>query len=489
MEDICFLPAHVLRERFCRREISAKEIVTVFLERIKQVEPKVRAFLTLCEEEALSQAERLDQALARGEEMGPLAGVPVALKDNLCLSGFPTTCASKILANFYPPYDATVVRRLREAGAIIVGKTNLDEFAMGSSTENSAFHPTTNPWDLSRVPGGSSGGSAAAVAAGEVPVALGSDTGGSIRQPAAFCGVVGLKPTYGRVSRYGLVAFASSLDQIGPITRCVEDCALVLQVIAGHDPRDATSIPGEIPDYRSSLASDLKGMRIGIPSEYLGEGVAPEIGAVVGEVAAKLTDLGAQVDYTSLPHTRYALPAYYLVATAEASSNLARYDGVRYGLRVPAEEAKDSMALTRKEGFGPEVKRRIMLGTYALSAGYYEAYYLKALKVRTLIKRDFDKAFAHFDCLLTPTTPTPAFRMGEKLADPLAMYFSDICTLAVNLAGLPAISVPAGKVGHLPVGVQFIAPPLREDKLFQVAYALEQVVGFPSWRPPLEVIA
>ncbi|MGO0122539.1 Asp-tRNA(Asn)/Glu-tRNA(Gln) amidotransferase subunit GatA [Desulfothermobacter acidiphilus] len=488
-EELAFTPASELHQRFLRGEISAREIVDAYLERIKQVEPRVKAFLSLCEDRARRQAEELDRSRSAKEPLGPLAGIPVAIKDNLCVKNHPATCASKILANFYPPYDATVVRRLEEAGAIIIGKTNLDEFAMGSSTENSAFHPTANPWDLSRVPGGSSGGSAAAVAAGEVPVALGSDTGGSIRQPAAFCGVVGLKPTYGRVSRYGLIAFASSLDQIGPFGRTVEDCARLLQAIAGPDPQDSTSIPEKVPDYCGGFTGEIKGMRIGVPREYLGEGIAPEVRETVQAMAHRLAEQGAQVEETSLPYTRYALPAYYLVATAEASSNLARYDGVRYGLRVKAKEAKDAMAWTRKEGFGTEVKRRIMLGTYALSAGYYEAYYLKALKVRTLIKRDFDQAFARFDCLLTPTTPTPAFRQGEKLKDPLAMYFTDICTLAVNMAGLPAITVPAGRIEGLPVGVQFIAPPLMEERLFRVAWVVEQIVGFPSWRPPLEVRA
>ncbi|MGQ9531293.1 MAG: Asp-tRNA(Asn)/Glu-tRNA(Gln) amidotransferase subunit GatA [Desulfotomaculales bacterium] len=476
--DLCLLPAHRLHAMLVRREIGAVELLQAVLRRIDEVEDRVRAYITVTREEALEQAREADRMLARGEVPSPLVGIPVALKDNLCTAGVRTTCASKILYNFVPPYDATVVRRLRDAGAVLVGKTNMDEFAMGSSTENSGFFPTRNPWDLERVPGGSSGGSAAAVAAGEAVMALGSDTGGSIRQPAAFCGVVGLKPTYGAVSRYGLVAFASSLDQIGPITRDVTDCALLLQVIAGHDPLDTTSARFEVPDYTSFLKDGLRGFRVGVPREYVGEGIDPGVREVLMRVVGLLEEMGAAVEETTLPHTPYALPCYYLIAPAEASSNLARYDGVRYGYRSrDAEDVVDMFMKTRSEGFGPEVKRRIMLGTYALSAGYYDAYYLKALKVRTLIKGDFDQAFEHFDVLLSPTSPTCAFRLGEKTADPLQMYLSDICTLAVNLAGIPAISIPGGLADGLPVGIQFIGKPFAEGTLLRVAYCVECRAG------------
>ena len=483
--DLCFLPAYELGRLLRERKISAVELTGAIFSRLDAVEDKVKAYLLVLREEALEQARVVDAALAAGEKLPPLAGIPLAVKDNICIRGVETTCASRILKGFIPPYDATVIERLREQRVVFTGKTNMDEFAMGSSTENSGFYPSANPWDLARVPGGSSGGSAAAVAAGEAVLALGSDTGGSIRQPAAFCGVVGLKPTYGLVSRYGLVAFASSLDQIGPIARNVRDCALLLGALAGHDRRDSTSVPQEVPDYTGFLVPEIKGFRIGVPREYTGEGIAPEVRAVFERVVDVLTGLGAVVAETSLPHTRYALPAYYLIAPAEASSNLARYDGVRYGLRVPAEDVVTMYKKTRSRGFGAEVKRRVMLGTYALSAGYYEAYYLKALKVRTLIRRDFDAAFEKFDLLLSPTAPTPAFRIGEKVADPLAMYLSDICTLAVNLAGVPAISVPGGFAGHLPVGVQFIGPPFAEGRLLRAAYALEQETGFTAKRPAL----
>ncbi|MDI6631227.1 MAG: Asp-tRNA(Asn)/Glu-tRNA(Gln) amidotransferase subunit GatA [Bacillota bacterium] len=483
--DLCFLPAHELGRLLREKKVSAVELAGAVYSRIDAVESRVKAYLLTLKEEALNQARAVDAALASGEELLPLAGIPLAVKDNICLRGVETTCASKILKGFIPPYDATVIERLKEQRVVFTGKTNMDEFAMGSSTENSGFYPTANPWDLERVPGGSSGGSAAAVAAGEAVLALGSDTGGSIRQPASFCGVVGLKPTYGLVSRYGLVAFASSLDQIGPITRDVRDCALLLNAIAGHDPRDSTSAPQEVPDYTEFLVPDVRGFRIGIPREYVGEGIAPEVRAVLNRVVELLEGMGAEVEETSLPHVRYSLPAYYLIAPAEASSNLARYDGVRYGLRVPAEDVVTMYKRTRSQGFGAEVKRRIMLGTYALSAGYYDAYYLKALKVRTLIRRDFDEAFKRFDLILSPTAPTPAFKIGEKVADPLAMYLSDIFTLAVNLAGVPAISVPGGFAGHLPVGVQFIGPPFAEGQLFRAAYALEQEAGLAAKRPAL----
>ncbi|MEW6183497.1 MAG: Asp-tRNA(Asn)/Glu-tRNA(Gln) amidotransferase subunit GatA [Bacillota bacterium] len=480
-----YRPAHELGRLLRERKISAVELAETVFKRIDAVDERVRAYLLLQREEALSRARAVDGALAAGEVLPPLAGIPVALKDNLCTRGVETTCASRILKGFVPPYDATVVESLEKQGAVFTGKTNMDEFAMGSSTENSGYFPTANPWDLERVPGGSSGGSAAAVAAGEAVLALGSDTGGSIRQPAAFCGVVGLKPTYGLVSRYGLVAFASSLDQIGPFSRDVRDCALLLNAVAGHDPKDSTSVPREVPDYTESLVTDIKGFRVGVPREYTGEGIAPEVRDVFNGVIEVLTRLGATVEETSLPHTKYALPTYYLIAPAEASSNLARYDGVEYGLRVPAEDVVAMYKKTRSQGFGAEVKRRIMLGTYALSAGYYDAYYLKALKVRALIKRDFDAAFERFDVLLSPTTPTPAFKIGEKVADPLSMYLSDICTLAVNLAGLPGLSIPGGFAGSLPVGVQLIGPPFGEERLLRAAYAFEQETGFTAKRPGL----
>lgn len=484
--ELCYLTAHELHRLLHKREVSAEEICRAFLSRIEAVEDKIRAFVTVTADLALEQARAVDRKIAAGEEIPPLAGIPVAVKDNICTRGVRTTCSSRILYNFIPPYDATVVQKLKAAGTVFLGKTNMDEFAMGSSTENSGFFPTANPWDLERVPGGSSGGSAAAVAAGEAAAALGSDTGGSIRQPAALCGVVGLKPTYGAVSRYGLVAFASSLDQIGPLTRDVRDAALMLNAICGHDPLDSTSAPYDHPDYTSFLVDDIKGLRIGVPREYMGEGIEPPVREVITRAVELLSSLGAEVEETSLPHTRYALPTYYLIAPAEASSNLARYDGVRYGYR--AEDARDVVDMfmkTRSRGFGPEVKRRIMLGTYALSAGYYDAYYLKALKVRTLIKQDFDRAFEKFDVLLAPTSPSPAFKRGEKVDDPLQMYMSDICTLAVNLAGVPGVSVPAGFVDGLPVGLQLIGRPFGEGMLLRVAYAFEQHTEYHRRRPPL----
>lgn len=458
------------------------------MERIEEVDDSVKAYVTLTKEKALQQADKVDKSLASGETLGPLAGIPMGFKDNICTKGIKTTCSSKILENFVPPYNATVVERLEEAGAICLGKLNMDEFAMGSSNENSAFFPTRNPWDLDRVPGGSSGGAVAAVAADEAIYTLGSDTGGSIRQPASFCGVVGLKPTYGLVSRFGLVAFASSLDQIGPITKDVTDCALVLQAIAGHDPYDSTSANLPVPDYRQALVPDIKGLRLGIPREYFGEGLDAEVKEAVNQAISKLEELGACCEEVSLPHTEYALPAYYLIAPAEASSNLARYDGVKYGYRT--EEAKDTVSMymkTRREGFGPEVKRRIMLGTYALSSGYYDAYYLKALKVRTLIKRDFDRAFEKYDALIAPTSPTVAFKIGEKANDPLAMYLSDICTIPVNMAGLPAISIPCGFSQGLPVGLQIIGKPFDEVTILRVAYTFEQNTDYHRAKPALEV--
>ncbi|MEO9223572.1 MAG: Asp-tRNA(Asn)/Glu-tRNA(Gln) amidotransferase subunit GatA, partial [Acidimicrobiales bacterium] len=436
-------------------------------------------------------ADAIDTTVAAGEDPGPLAGVPIALKDNLCTRGIPTTCSSRILDGWRPPYDATVVQRLAAAGAIVIGKANLDEFAMGSSTENSAFGPTRNPLDTSRVPGGSSGGSAAAVAAGFAPLALGSDTGGSIRQPAALCGVVGVKPTYGAVSRYGLIAFASSLDQIGPFATSVADAAALLEVIAGHDPLDSTSIPERLPSLTEVLDRGVDGLRVGVISEFFDLGIAPDVAAGTRAAADALAAAGAKVDDVSVPSTVYGLSAYYLVAPAEASSNLARFDGMRYGLRVPAATAEETMIATRTQGFGAEVKRRIMLGTYALSAGYYDAYYGKAQRVRTLIVRDFAKAYERFDVLLAPTSPTTAFELGAKTADPLTMYLNDVCTIPSNLSGEPAMSVPFG-VGAdgLPVGVQVLAPALGEPVMFQVAAALEAAAppveggrAAPTWGP------
>lgn len=482
------LTAHELHDALVTKQASSVEIVQAFAKRIEQVEGDVKAYNCLTTENALTEASKVDAKISRGETLGPLEGIPMAIKDNMCTKGVATTCSSKILKSFVPPYDATVVERLADAGAIMLGKLNMDEFAMGSSTENSAFYQTRNPWDLERVPGGSSGGAVASVAADEAVFSLGSDTGGSIRQPAAFCGVVGLKPTYGYVSRYGLIAFASSLDQIGPLSKDVTDCAQVMNVIAGHDDKDSTSAPVEKPDFTKYLVNDIKGMRIGIPKEYFGEGIEPAVAQVIKDAIAKLEELGAVVEECSMPHTEYAMPTYYLIAPAECSSNLARYDGVRYGYRAPeSSDVVSMMKKTRSEGFGPEVKRRIMLGTYALSSGYYDAYYLKALKVRTLIKQDFDRAFEKYDILLSPTSPTPAFKFGEKSANPLAMYLSDICTVPVNLAGIPAISVPCGFVGGLPVGLHLMGKAFDEGTLMRVAYTFEQNTDHHKVKPKLGV--
>lgn len=486
MNRLCDLTAHELHELLAAGQVSAEEVARDHLERQEAVEPEVRAFVTVTADRLLAGARAADEARRAGRALHPLAGIPMAVKDNMTTAGVPTTCSSRILARFVPPYTATAVRRLEEAGACLAGKTNLDEFAMGSSCENSAFFPTRNPWDTERVPGGSSGGSAAAVAAGEAVFALGSDTGGSIRQPAAFCGVVGMKPTYGRVSRYGLVAFASSLDQIGPFTRDVTDCALVLNAICGHDPLDSTSAPEAAPDFTESLVADVRGLSVGVPREYFGAGIDAEVKGAVTAALDLLAELGAEVGECSLPHTEYALATYYLIAPAEASSNLARYDGVRYGHRAAG--AGDFVTMykkTRQEGFGPEVRRRIMLGTYALSAGYYDAYYLKALKVRTLIRRDFEQAFERHDVLLTPTAPTVAFRAGEKTGDPLSMYMSDVCTIPANLAGLPALSLPCGFHGGLPVGLQLIGRPFDEGTLLRTAFTFEQHTDVHKRRPPL----
>jgi aspartyl-tRNA(Asn)/glutamyl-tRNA(Gln) amidotransferase subunit A len=455
-------------------EVSAKEVLEAHLASVEAREPTVNAFNAVLADEARAAAEAVDRAVAAGDDPGPLAGVPVALKDNLCTRGLPTTCSSRILEGWRPPYDATVVARVARAGAVALGKTNLDEFAMGSSTENSAFGPTRNPRDPERVPGGSSGGSAAAVAAGFAPISLGSDTGGSIRQPAALCGVVGVKPTYGLVSRYGLVAFASSLDQIGPFSATVADSALLLEAIAGHDPLDSTSIAQPAPSLVDVLDRGVEGLRIGLVTELMGDGIDPDVAARVRQAADALTAAGAEVGEATVPAASYGLSAYYLIAPAEASSNLARYDGVRYGMRVDAPTTGEMNEATRTAGFGPEVKRRIMLGTYALSAGYYDAYYGKALKVRTLIVRDFDAAYEQFDLLLSPTSPTTAFRFGDKTADPLSMYLNDVCTIPSNLAGHPAMSVPFGPGDDgMPVGVQLLAPALGEATMFRAAAVLE----------------
>jgi aspartyl-tRNA(Asn)/glutamyl-tRNA(Gln) amidotransferase subunit A len=478
-----------LHKQLLAREVSATDLVKNVFSRIDSVESTIRAYITETRETALNQAAAVDEKLARGESLAPLAGIPGALKDNICLKGTKTTCASKMLANFVPPYDATVAAKLLATDAVIVGKANLDEFAMGSSTENSSFFVTRNPWDVNTVPGGSSGGSAAAVAAGEAIWALGSDTGGSIRQPAAYCGLVGLKPTYGLVSRYGLVAFASSLDQIGPITRDVTDCALVLNAIAGYDAKDSTSINAAVPDYTAALAGGVKGLTIGLPREYFGPGMDSSVRQAVETAVKQLESAGARVKEVSMPNTEYALSTYYLIATAEASSNLARFDGVSYGFRGEGNDIVSMYKNSRTQGFGDEVLRRIMLGTYALSSGYYDAYYMKALKVRTLIKQDFDRAFADVDILATPTTPRTAFRIGEKIDDPFTMYLEDVCTVPINLAGVPALSLPCGLNGGLPIGLQLIGRPLGEETLLRAAYAYEQISDFRNKLAPLGGVA
>jgi aspartyl-tRNA(Asn)/glutamyl-tRNA(Gln) amidotransferase subunit A len=487
--DLWRLSAREIRAGILRGDFSAREAALSCLARIEETEPRVKAFLKVTRDLALAAADETDRRIASGEPPRALEGVPLAIKDNMCLVGAPTTCASRILEGWRPPYTATAVARALEAGAVPLGKTNLDEFAMGSSTENSGFGPTRNPWDPSRAPGGSSGGSAAAVAAGEAPLALGSDTGGSIRQPASLCGVVGMKPTYGRVSRYGLVAFASSLDQIGPIARDVADAALLADAVSGHDPRDSTSSRRAAPALSAAAESaSVEGLRVGVVGEYFSEGIAPKVEKVVREAVGLLAAEGAAVEDVSLPHTEYAVAAYYVIATAEASSNLARYDGVHYGPRTGrADGIVPLYSRTREEGFGPEVKRRIMLGTYALSAGYYDAYYLRALKVRSRIRRDFEDAFGRADCLCCPTSPTVAFPLGERTADPLAMYLSDIYTISANLAGLPAISIPcgAGEEG-LPVGLQIMAPAFEEERMIRVARAYELAAGASRREPQMD---
>ena len=472
--------------RLHQGELTAEELTLAALARIAATEPALHSFVTLTEDAALAAARAADAQLRAGTAPSPLTGIPIAVKDVIATAGIPTTAGSKILAGFVPAYDATVAARLKAAGAVIVGKANCDEFAMGSSNENSAYGPARNPWDLGRVPGGSSGGSATAVAAGQAHASLGTDTGGSIRLPAAFCGVVGMKPTYGRVSRYGVIAYASSLDQVGPLARDVTDCALLLQAIAGHDRRDSTSVDRAVPDYAAALATGARGLRVGIPREYFVEGMQAEVEQAVRAAVETVRGLGAAVCDVTLPHTAYAVGAYYIVATAEASSNLARYDGIRYGRRVNEDGGLiDMYRRTRAAGFGAEVKRRIMLGTYTLSAGYYDAYYLKAQKVRTLIRRDFERVFAEADVIVTPVSPTTAFRLGEKTADPLEMYLSDIFTISVNLAGLPAISLPCGfdRAG-MPIGLQIIGPPFGEEAVLRAARAYEEATEWHRRRPP-----
>jgi aspartyl-tRNA(Asn)/glutamyl-tRNA(Gln) amidotransferase subunit A len=480
------LTIHELHELLAKREVTSAEVVTAFLKRIETLDPRVRAYLSVHADQALEAASACDAEPGK-LNLSPLAGIPLAIKDVICTTGSRTTCGSRMLENFVPPYDATVVARLRQAGAIFIGKTNMDEFAMGSSTENSAFGPTYNPWDLECVPGGSSGGSAAATAADLCAGSLGTDTGGSIRQPASFCGVVGIKPTYGRVSRFGLVAFASSLDQIGPITKDVEDAALLLQVLAGYDNRDSTSVDQPVPDYRALLKEPIKGLKLGIPREYFVEGMHPEVRSAVERAITTCAGMGAEIIEVSFPHTEYGVAAYYIIAPAEASSNLARYDGVKYGLRIP--ETRDLLNMycqSRSGGFGPEVKRRIMLGTYVLSAGYYEAYYRKASQVRNLIRQDFLDAFRRCDALFTPVAPMPAFRIGEKVDDPLQMYLSDVCTLPGSLAGVPGISVPCGFSSQgLPIGLQILGPHFKEDLILRIAYQFEQATDFHRAKPAL----
>ena len=476
-KELYQLTIHEALDSLRRDDFSSVDLTRSVLERVEAAEGDVKAYLTLTAERALAQAEAADARRAAGGD-APLLGVPLAIKDVLSTKGVETTCGSKILQGYIPPFTATAVARLEAAGMVMIGKTNTDEFAMGSSTENSAYFTTHNPWDLERAPGGSSGGSAAAVAAGEALGALGSDTGGSVRQPAAFCGVVGLKPSYGRISRYGLVAYGSSLDQIGPITRTVADAALLLQVMAGPDPRDSTCLPELPPDYASSLDGDVRGLRVGVPSEYFGEGIQPEVEKGVRAAIDQLAALGAEIVEVSLPTTDKAVPVYYLVATAEASANLSRYDGVRFGFSAGADDMFENFRQTRGQGFGPEVKRRIMLGTYALSAGYYDAYYVKAQQVRTMIKQDFERVFEQVDVIAAPVTPTTAFRIGEKIDDPLAMYLTDVFTLSLNLAGICGISIPCGfDDGGLPIGLQLIGPHLGEEAILRTAYAYEQTAG------------
>ena len=484
--DLTRLTVHELCEKLQNKEITIEEITKSYVERIKEKEPEVESFVTVCEEQALEQAKMIQEKVEKGEITSPLAGIPIGIKDNMCTKGVKTTCSSKMLENFIAPYNATVVEKLEAEGIINLGKLNMDEFAMGASTEYSYFKKTKNPWNLNTVPGGSSGGSAAAVAADLVPWALGSDTGGSIRQPAAFCGVVGLKPTYGLVSRYGLVAFASSLDQIGPITKDVQDAAMLLNILAGHDEKDTTSQEREKEDYTKALVKDVSNMKIGVPKEFFGDGLNPEVRAKLEETIQTYKDLGAEVEEFSLDIATYSLATYYIIACAEASSNLGRFDGIRYGYRTQNYSSlKDIYKNSRSEGFGEEVKRRIILGTYVLSSGYYDAYYKKAQQVRTLVRNEFAKAFAKYDVILTPTSPTVAFEIGTRSNNPLEMYLADICTVSVNIAGLPGISIPCGvDSNNMPIGVQLIGNYFEESKLLQAAYTLEQTIQFRDHHRP-----
>lgn len=480
MNDIYRCTAHELQVLLQRREITSEEIVDSLLSRIANVDKEINAYISVMNEAALKRAREIDKRRTNGEKLGPLAGIPIAVKDNMCTNGVTTTAGSKMLSNFIPPYNAYVVERIIDAGMIIIGKTNMDEFAMGSSTETSYFGPTKNPWDLSKVPGGTSGGSAAAVASDEAIIALGSDTGGSIRQPASFCGVVGLKPTYGRVSRYGLISYVSSFDQIGILSKDVMDCAVMLRVIAGYDERDSTSVPMPVADYIKSLQDEVRGLKVGVPVEYLGQGIEPEVRVAVEQAARMLMDGGVICEEVSLPTTEYVIPTYYIIATSEASANLARYDGVKYGFRSIAKDSMwEILETTRGEGFGSEVRRRIILGAFALSAGYYDAYYLKAQKVRTLIRNDYEKVFSKCDALLMPVSPIPPFNLGEKLDDPLKMYLADVCTVTANLAGVPGINVPFRLDSNgLPIGLQLQGPPFSEEVLFRLATAIERQSGF-----------
>lgn len=486
MSIIGATPVELLK-RLDRGDLKSAEVTAAYLDVIAAKDSKIDSFLHVDRDSALAQARAIDEKRARGERVGKLGGLPVAVKDVICAKGEPATCGSRMLEKFVPPYDAHVITRLREADAVLIGRTNMDEFAMGSSTENSAFKTTKNPWDKSRTPGGSSGGSAAAVAAGMAPLALGSDTGGSIRQPAGFCGVVGMKPTYGRVSRFGLVAYASSLDQIGPFANDVAGAALLLEAISGHDTRDSTSVATAVPEYSLTVEEPLAGLKIGIAKEHFVSGLDPEVEQAIRQALDVYRSLGAEIREISLPHSKYAVAVYYIVAPSEASSNLARYDGVHYGHRAEKfENMIDMYSASRAEGFGPEVKRRIMLGTYALSAGYYDAYYLKALKVRRLIRNDFDEAFQSVDVIASPVAPTPAFKIGELMDDPLAMYLSDIYTISANLAGLPGISIPAGfSQSRLPIGLQLLAPPFEEERLLRTARMFERETDWHKQRPPV----
>jgi aspartyl-tRNA(Asn)/glutamyl-tRNA(Gln) amidotransferase subunit A len=475
-----------LRQKLSSGEVSSREATEACLQRVKSVDDKIRAFISYDPEDALKQADMADNLLASGQRL-PLLGIPVAIKDVIAVKNQPLTCGSKILGQFVSPYDATVIKKLKEAGAVVFGRLNMDEFAMGSSTENSAFQTTTNPWDVSRIPGGSSGGSAAAVAADECIAALGSDTGGSIRQPAGLCGCVGIKPSYGRISRYGLVAFASSLDQIGCFTKRVSDAAVILEALSGVDPLDSTSVPQPVPHYSANLIPDIKGLRLGLAKEYMVGGLDPEVRQAIDAAVKQLEDLGAEIVEISLPHTDYAIATYYIIATAEASANLARFDGIRYGARVEGSDPIDLYSKTRGAGFGAEVKRRILLGTYVLSSGYYDAYYIRAQKVRTLIRNDFLKAFEKVDAIITPTSPSPAFKMGEKADDPLQMYLMDIYTISANLAGICGISVPCGftRSPKLPIGLQLLGKPFGEEAILRVAHSYERATAWHKEKPPL----